>query len=161
MTTPTLVDSVAGALRDLLLTGHTMCGERLVEIALAHEMNVSQNTVRDALRVLEAEGWVVRYARRGVYVRSFTPADADEVYALLAAVESVALEWVLDRMTKARAAELRRPLMQARRAAMTNDPYGALEALFGFHEALVASADKPLTSDFLRRLTNYARLLEA
>lgn len=161
MTTATLAEAVAAELRHALIHGRYVAGERLAEITLAREIGVSQNTVRDALRMLEQDGWVIRHSRRGVYVRSFSLDDALEVYALLAAVESIALEWVLETATKTRLADLRRYLVQARRFAQTDEPVTAIEALFTFHEALSASADKPLTLGILKQLMNCARLLEA
>lgn len=156
----TLSESVAAALRDLLIGGHLLCGERLVEIALAREMAVSQNTVRDALRLLEQEGWVVKQPRRGVTVREFTADEAAEVYALLRAVEGVALAWAFERMTRTRLVELGKLLLKAKRAA-PDDPTAAVNALFDFHERLVTHSGKPLTRQLAGRLVTYARLLEA
>ncbi|MFO7322536.1 MAG: GntR family transcriptional regulator [Chloroflexota bacterium] len=153
----TLAESVADALRDGILQGRFRCGERLVEITLARELNVSQNTVRDALRLLEHDGWVVKHARRGVYVRSFTREEAIEIYALLASVESVALEWAMDTLTRARVHELRRLIRAARRAT---SPALAIEALFRFHETIGLNSGRALTAEILSRLYNYMRLLE-
>jgi len=157
----TLAESVAAALRDLLVGGHLVCGDRLVEIALSREMAVSQNTVRDALRQLEQEGWVVKQPRRGVTVREFTRDEAAEVYALLLAVEAVALDWALERMTRTRLMELGKLLTKAKRAAQDGDGAGAIQALFGFHERLILHTGKALTTELAQRLYNYARLLEA
>lgn len=156
----TLAESVAAALRDLLIGGHLLCGERLVEIALAREMAVSQNTVRDALRLLEQEGWVVKQPRRGVTVRDFTADEAAEVYTLLRAVEGVALAWAFQRMTRTRLVELGKLLNKAKRAAL-EDPIVAVNRLFDFHERLVLHSGKPLTRELAARLVTYARLLEA
>lgn len=160
MSTVTLAESVAAALRDLLMGGYLVCGDRLVEIALAREMAVSQNTVRDALRLLEQEGWVVKQPRRGVYVREFTPDEAAEVYTLLGAVEGVALDWALERMTRTRLMTLGKQLTKARRAALT-DSTAAINALFDFHERLIFHTGKGLTQEIAQRLYNYVRLLEA
>jgi DNA-binding GntR family transcriptional regulator len=161
MSSTTLAETVASAIRDSILHGNYLSGERLVEISLAHEMNVSQNTVRDALSVLEQEGWVVKRARRGVYVRTFSADEAAEVYALLSAVEPLALEWAIRLITKTQLAELRRLLSQARKLSHSGDRPAALEALFRFHEMLGTIAAKPLTGELLVRLYNCARLLEA
>lgn len=155
----TLAESVAAALRDLLAGGHLVCGDRLVEIALAREMAVSQNTVRDALRQLEQEGWVVKQPRRGVTVRAFSADEAAEVYALLTAVEGVALDWALERMTRTRLMELGKLLTKAKRA--TDDPGATINHLFDFHERLVFHSGKALTAELTGRLFTYARLLEA
>ena len=160
VSTATLAETIAAELRDAIASGRYMQGERLVEIALARELGVSQNSVRDALSMLEQEGWVVRQARRGVFVRRFTEAEASEVYALVGAVEGVALEWTMDALTKPRLTELRQHIIGARRAARRGDSYAAVDALFAFHEALGTASGKPLTAQLLSRLYNYVRLLE-
>ncbi len=97
---PTLAESVAAAIRAGILDGKYLSGERLIELNLAKTMGVSQITVRDALRILEQEGWVTKNPRRGVYVRSFTSDAAEEVYALIRTFEGLAMEWVFDKYTR-------------------------------------------------------------
>jgi DNA-binding GntR family transcriptional regulator len=157
----TLAESIASALRSAIVGGQYVCGERMVELSIARAMSVSQNTVRDALRILEQEGWVVKHTRRGVYVRSFTPDEAAEIYALLGAVESLALGWAMVNLNKTLMAELRQPIALARRQALVGEWNAAVESLFLFHETLGRIARKPLTGELLIRLYNQARLLEA
>lgn len=149
----TLAENVAAALRHAILGGAYLCGERLVELTLADEMNVSQNTVRDALRLLEQDGLVAKQARRGTYVRDFTPDETLEVYLLWAAVESLALQWALEHMTPAHMASLR-PLFDQFR------DYPNPENRFRIHAALVGIAAKPRTAELLRPLHYQARLLQ-
>jgi DNA-binding GntR family transcriptional regulator len=157
----TLAETVADELRHAIVNGHRPSGERLTEITLAREMNVSQNTIRDALRLLEQDGWVVKHARRGVYVRTFTAGEAAEVYTLLAAVGRVALDYGFETRTKTYINELRHLLTKARRAGHRDDYQAATEAMFAFHATISGRAHKPLTAELLSRLYNYARLLEA
>ncbi|WP_343419609.1 GntR family transcriptional regulator [Candidatus Flexifilum breve] len=94
-----------------------MSGERLIELNLAKTMGVSQITVRDALRILEQEGWVTKNPRRGVYVRSFTSDAAEEVYALIRTFEGLAMEWVFDKYTRQMGTDLHAILDAARKHA--------------------------------------------
>ena len=103
----TLAENVAAALQHAIFHGAYHCGERLVELTIAHEMNVSQNTVRDALRLLEQDGLVVKHARLGTYVRDYTPDEVTEIYALWSAVESLALAWLVERITPEQITTLR------------------------------------------------------
>lgn len=161
MTTATLAQSVAETLRGAILNGEHLSGERLVELTLARSLGVSQNTVRDALRILEHEGWVIKLARRGVYVRSFTVEDALEIYTLLASVETLALVWAMSQMTKAIRAELGNILERARKAAHLSQRREAIETVFQFHLRIAELAEKPLTKQLMEQLYNQARILEA
>ncbi|MBI5666998.1 MAG: GntR family transcriptional regulator [Chloroflexi bacterium] len=159
-TSITRAEALADTLRQAIHNGDYICGERLVELTLSQQMNVSQNTVRDALHILQDEGWVVKHARRGAYVRAFTPAEAAEVYALWAAVEGLALRWMMEALSKSQVNHLRRLLMQARNHAFTGDSRRATEALLALHAAIAAGAGRPQTTALLARLRNQVHLLE-
>ncbi len=156
----TLAESVATDVRRAIAAGRHLPGERLVELSIASSMAVSQNTVRDALRILEQEGWVVKRARRGVYVRAFTPDEADEVYVLLSALSQVTLDAAMTNLTRSGVVRLRHLLEGARQAAHTLEPEAATEALFRFHETLSQAANRLLATEFTTRLINYARLID-
>jgi DNA-binding GntR family transcriptional regulator len=163
MVTPasaTRAETTADFLRQAIKDGHYMGGERLIEQTLAGEFNVSQNTVRDALRILEGEGWVVKTSRHGVYVRSFNPAEAEELYTLWAAVEGLALRWAMESISKAALGHLRRLIQEARKLALTGDSHGAMETLFTLHAAIGSLSGRAQTMELLASLHNRARLLE-
>ncbi len=154
---------VADALRAAIINGEYYPGERLVELRLMGVYAVSQATVREALRLLEREGWVVSQPRRGAMVRTFTAAQAEEVFALLAAIESQALRWVFAGLKKAARDQLHAHVRAARRASQDNKTGLGLSMLFEVHLTLarIAAAEHPLTGELLERLHNHARLLEA
>ena len=156
----TLAEAVAAELRDLLIQGDTLSGERLVEMALAQQMNVSQNTVRDALRLLEHEGWVVKRSRRGVYVRAFDRAEASELYALWSAVEGLALGWAMKSSGSDGWLHLKQRAIHIRHQVEAVEFRGALDGAFALHRSLSEVAGKPQTTEVLGRLHNQARLLE-
>jgi DNA-binding GntR family transcriptional regulator len=161
VTEVTRAETVATTLRKAILRGDYLSGERLVELTLAKALDVSQNTVRDALRILEQEGWVIKHARRGVYVQKFTLEEAAEVFALLGVLEGLALGWAFEIITKPALANLNALVDAARKYAHTGDEQKAIESLFQFHECLARSAQKPLTAQVIEKLYNQARLLEA
>jgi DNA-binding GntR family transcriptional regulator len=159
----TLAQSVAAALRQAIQDGVYTCGDRLVELAISQEMTVSQNTARDALYILEREGWAVKQARRGTHVRAFTRSEADEVYALWAAVSELALGWALDNVPRAMITQHLQPVISnTRTLATTGNTHGALTALFHFHRILGSAIDhsRSQTAELLMRLRNQAHLLE-
>jgi len=158
--TATLSEVVADALRQALGDGAYIPGERLIELTIAQEMNVSQNTVRDALRLLEQDGWVIKRARHGVFVRGFTEPEIEELYALRGAMESLVLGWAMESCTQETINELREIIIAARSQAEAYNAYGAREALFSFHAVLARIANRPQTADLLKRLINQTRLLE-
>jgi DNA-binding GntR family transcriptional regulator len=94
-TTPILVgdghrplrDVVAAELRRLILAGSLPPGERLVEDRLAQQLGVSRNPIREAMRVLEAEGFLDVTARRGAFVAKLSAQQAEDLFQVRLALE--------------------------------------------------------------------------
>lgn len=91
---PGLGDAAADRIRGLILSGTVHDGDRLVERDLAERLGISRGPVRDALRRLDAEGLVVLLPRRGARVATLTADDAEEIIALRAATEPLAVRAV-------------------------------------------------------------------
>jgi DNA-binding GntR family transcriptional regulator len=160
MSSATRAELIAARIRDLIRGGTYLSGDRLVELTLSHQMDVSQNTVRDALRLLEGEGWVVKHARHGVYVREFQRSEAEELYALWSAVEGLALQWALAGAKQRDLASLRRSIQQAHLHSMTGDLQGAEVAIFEFHARIADLSERSQTRELLMTLRNRVYLLE-
>ncbi|SER29754.1 GntR family transcriptional regulator [Microlunatus flavus] len=86
-TAPRLREVVAAELRRLILAGHLVPGDRVVEDRLAEQLGVSRNPVREAIRVLEAEGFVNTTARRGAVVATLDDQQADDMFEVRLALE--------------------------------------------------------------------------
>ena len=76
-----LRDQVLVALRQRIVNGDYPPGERLTEDRLAEDFGVSRNPVREALRVVQAEGFVNVVPRRGAFVAL---PDASTIWDLFA-----------------------------------------------------------------------------
>jgi DNA-binding GntR family transcriptional regulator len=82
-----LRDVVAAELRRLILDGTLQPGERLVEDRLAQLLGVSRNPIREAMRVLEAEGFLDVTARRGAFVCQLSARQAEDLFHVRLALE--------------------------------------------------------------------------
>jgi len=156
----TRAETVAEQIRQAIRAGAYVSGQRLVELTLAAKLNVSQNTVRDGLRVLETAGWVVKHARHGVYVRSFTRDEVIELYALWQAVESLALRWVMKTANRKDLAHLSRIIQTARKDMLEGELEESSEAIFEFHSLIGQLSGKAQTTEILQSLHNRIYLLE-
>ena len=81
-------------------------GQRLVEQRLAEELGLSRTPVREALRMLEAEGLVVSERNRGAMVRPLSTTEVVDLYGLRIRLESYAVEVATERATEAELGEL-------------------------------------------------------
>jgi DNA-binding GntR family transcriptional regulator len=98
---------VADVLRAEIERNMIAPGERLIETQVARRLNASQAPVREALRVLESEGLVEHLSRRGVYVKSISAREIEEVYTLRAAREGMTARRAMRLMTEQDLAEMR------------------------------------------------------
>jgi DNA-binding GntR family transcriptional regulator len=103
-------EAVREALRDAILSGLLPPGERLNLDEIAEEFEVSRMPVRDAVRQLETEGLVKVFPYKGVEVSSLTVGQLEELFTLRSALEQVAIERAVPRLSNATLAEARRIL---------------------------------------------------
>ena len=85
-----LREVVSEALRQAIKDGVLKPGERLMEIQLAEELGVSRTPIREAIRKLELEGFVVMVPRRGTYVADISLKDIAQVFEIRSALEELA-----------------------------------------------------------------------
>jgi len=89
----TVVDQIRAELRRRVLMGNWSLGERLYEEEIAQGLGVSRSAVREAVRLLEQEGLLVRAAHRGLFVASPSGRDTLEVAQLRAVLEASAVRF--------------------------------------------------------------------
>jgi DNA-binding GntR family transcriptional regulator len=142
--TPTLVDSVADALRETILSGGIGPGERLVEAELARELRVSRGPVREALALLGKEGIVVSVPRHGKFVQGFTPRLVDELYSLRMLLEPFAASRVIAKLDDHGQRRLEAALAAIAEAAAADDARTLARCDIGFHHLLYELADHDL-----------------
>jgi DNA-binding GntR family transcriptional regulator len=95
----TLSDYAADQLREAILSGQFKPNQRLVEQEIAESMQTSRGPVRDALKILENEGLVVRQSHRGAFVAQLHPEDFMEIYTLREALETLAIKYLIKNAT--------------------------------------------------------------
>ncbi len=85
-----LSEQVADKIRELIHTGAIKPGEWLRQEHLAQAVGVSPTPLREAVKVLVAEGLLEHLPYRGVRVVQFSPADVEDIYSVRAHLESLA-----------------------------------------------------------------------
>ena len=95
-----LREVVCETLRDAVRRGILQPGERLMEIQLAEDLGVSRTPVREAIRKLEMEGYVIMMPRRGTYVADLSIRDINEVFEIRTSLESLASGLAAERINE-------------------------------------------------------------
>jgi DNA-binding GntR family transcriptional regulator len=85
-----LRERIVARLRQAIITGDLPPKSRLIEPELARQLNVSRTPLREAIRQLEAEGFVTTVPRVGCFVSEITAQDVDDLYAIRTVIEGLA-----------------------------------------------------------------------
>lgn len=103
-----LKDDVAGFIRESIFSGRFRPGMKLDQDWIAETLTVSKLPVREAIILLEAEGLVQGFPRRGAFIAPLTPDDIYDHYHIYALVAASAAERAADRITDSDLDELER-----------------------------------------------------
>lgn len=153
-----LSDQVKEILLKRILDGEYSPGDRLVEMHIAQEFEISQAPVREALRELEALGFVESEPYRGTRVRAVTKSELTEIYPVRAALEEVAARAAAVHLAgnvEALEAELEAMLA----AAEKGDLYEEVQHDVEFHRLIVEASGNRVLQDMWRSLRIEARTL--
>lgn len=152
----TLTVRLAEQLRDRIIAGELLPGQRLSENALATELAVSRNTLREAFRLLTKDGLLRHEPNRGVFVITPDHAAVIDIYRVRRLVECRALA----------GAEPRHPAIARMRAAVeraeagheAGDWLAVGSANMAFHAAIVDLADSARLAAFYAQVAAELRL---
>ncbi len=128
-----LYEEVAELLRQRIFSRQLPPGAWIDELKIAEELGISRTPLREAIKVLAAEGLVTMKVRRGAYVTEVSQQDLREVYELLALLEADAAEAACWRATEADLEELER--LHAELEAAADPERGSRERFFELNEA--------------------------
>ncbi|MFF4759691.1 GntR family transcriptional regulator [Streptomyces sp. NPDC001292] len=152
-------ERVTRQLRDDILDGVRKPGSKLVERELAAQMGVSRVPVRDALRVLVAEGLVTPRPRTWAVVREFTPSDIADLTEVRGALEALTFRLAAQRRHRAGLDRLRSNLEEELKAARAGDAVRARRAAADFHETVTSMAANELLSELASTFRSRMRWL--
>jgi DNA-binding GntR family transcriptional regulator len=131
---------VARHLREQIISGALAAGERVNETRVTRELQLSRSPVREALRILEAEGLVTLEPHRGAHVRTLSPDELRDIFDVRLMLETHALRAASSRLT----ADGLAPLQSAAADARVALAAGAMEpwhqASLRLHDGLVRLA---------------------
>jgi DNA-binding GntR family transcriptional regulator len=156
--TPQLMDlrtkeeQVADYLREGIISGLFPRGSRLKQAEIAERLQLSITPVREALKLLEAEGYVTGDPYRGVSVAPFDASASEEVLELRLLLESRLLRGTAEKITAQDITELRTLADEFEQAFRLGDRAAARGINYRFHRRLYSIAAMPQTLHFVQIL---------
>jgi DNA-binding GntR family transcriptional regulator len=104
----TKTEAAFHTLRAAIEEGRFLPGERLTLARLLEELDMSATPIREAIRLLQAEGLLEHEPHHGVVVAEYSPEKVEEIYRLRVVLEPLATELAVERATEEQIATIRR-----------------------------------------------------
>lgn len=132
-----LAQSARAEIERLIVAGGLVPGERINEARLAESLGISRGPLREALREMAADGWLVMRPNKGAYVQAISPDEALEAFGERAALCSFAARRLAESHRPEIIADLCRQVEDMQRAVEANDHDRFYELNDAFHAAIV------------------------
>jgi len=147
-----LRDVVFNTLREAILRGDLVPGERLMELQLAAKLGVSRTPIREAIRMLEQEGLAITIPRKGAIVAGMTEKDMQDVLEIREALEELSVQVACDKITDEEVAKLRENMENFETSLKSGDLKRMAEADVEFHDVIYQATDNPKLINMLNNL---------
>lgn len=133
-------EQVYKRISELILSGKIAPAERIMENKLSTQLGVSRTPVREALHVLEMEGFLESIPRVGYQVKEIVWDEVEDICEIRKVNETLAANWAMARITHEELNRLQRNLDQAVADVKGGHPKRFIERDVDFHDILVRAS---------------------
>jgi DNA-binding GntR family transcriptional regulator len=149
-----LADWVTESLRLAILQGHFEPGEKLDQDLIAEEFEVSRTPVREALRILESEGFIEVRPHRGAFIAQVSQQDVHEIYEVRKLLEAEIVRQATPLLPDSVLEELEQSLDRNLTQIDSGDMAGNIESDTYFHTTVGEFVENELIKEILDTLNN-------
>lgn len=134
-------------IKEDIFSGRYAPGSWLQEKTIAEELGISRSPVREALRMLVADGIATVTPNKGIFVRTYTPKDIENIFEVREAIENYAMIHTRPEVIQQHRAQLEEEISQFHKLHRTDDleTYIRLDANF-HHQIVEMNANDLMTS---------------
>jgi DNA-binding GntR family transcriptional regulator len=134
---------VESYIQEAIVEGRLKPRERLIEDDIARQLGCSRGPVREAVLRLERDGLIVTTARRGTFIRDFSPEEVRVVFHVRGKLEALAARYLRARPTAEVQAELQECLRRMHAAAVKADEEAFFHADVNLHHTIWRLSEQP------------------
>ncbi|NCV42724.1 MAG: GntR family transcriptional regulator [Actinobacteria bacterium] len=146
-----LSQQIANSLKEEILSGKYPPGIRIRQEDIAEQFGASRSPVREALRILEAEGLINLVAHTGAWISHLSLSECEEMYQLRERIEPLLLRLSIPHITDSLVHELQKLVLQME---ATTDVETFLRLDRQFHLLSYSKAETVLVGEMVNRLWN-------
>jgi len=147
-----LCEKIAETIREYILKGVLKPGDRLTEPKLSEMLGISRTPIREALRILETEGFVEIFPRRGAVVSEITDKDVDDIFALKVKLESLAAKLAVKNLTDEDIKRLKEINDKMEKSAKARNVSNLIKLNAEFHNVFITKSKNSRLEKFLLSL---------
>lgn len=151
-----LVDQIVDILKNKILIGGIKGGEQLLEDQLRDELDVSRAPLREAIRVLEKEGFVEIIPRKGAFVKKISRVDIEEIFPVRATLEGLAARLAYKNLTSQDLEEMEEVLGNMQEAAAGKNYEDYFKHHRVFHTIFIKASENGILISILKNLHMHA-----
>lgn len=145
-----LAEEIENILRERIIKGEYGIGQRIKEGQVAEELKVSRTPIREALKQLETEGLIETLPNRGSFALGLTREDIQDIYAVRTAVEALAIEWAVVRISDDEVLKLKDVYERMEFYSAKLDSRKVLELNQEFHQVLYNASGSRFLAHILK-----------
>ena len=149
-----LVETIVEDIKQRILSGALKPGERLYEQKLCDEMQVSRSPIREAFRILEAQGFLSSQQRKGVSVTNISAKEAIDIYRIRANLESLAVYLVVKKQDSVLLQKIKEIQARIEEAIEADDFESYFRLNREFHDTIIENCDNPKLIEMLVNFSN-------
>lgn len=153
----TLVAQLVDTLEEAILTGTLEAGERINADVFASHYGISRIPVREALRSLEAQGWVVARPRLGYFVRPKSPAEVHDLFETRLVLEPAAAALAAERRSSAQLEAFEAIIARSRAQMAAGDGAALSQSNQEFHQLIAVATQNSVLQSMLEPLGKRVR----
>jgi len=153
-----LYEEVADQLRSRIFAHELTPGTWIDEQSLAKEFGISRTPLREAIKVLAAEGLITMKLRRGAYVTEVNRGDLEQIFTILSLLEGEAAKEAAVKANERDLNELDDMHLRLEKAAADRNLEQFFEINVRFHERIIAIANNPWMSGVIADLRKVLKL---
>lgn len=150
-------EKVYKELKSAIIAQKIKAGEILNERKLAERLGISRTPVREALQMLVNDGWVIVEPWKGAYVSPITKKDLVEVFQVRLALETLAIELIVEKITEAELEVLSDILLKQEKLWENYQADAFIKVDREFHMVIAQITENKLLIDMLNNLSDMIR----
>lgn len=129
-------------LRETILTGKLKPGEKITEVEVAEELNVSRTPVREAIRMLELEELIVIVPQRGVFVAGIkSTKEINNIFQVRAELEGLAAFLTTQNISEEQIITLNNYIKSLKKCMVDDDLQHCIEIDIAFHQVIYETSN--------------------